>query len=182
MDIDEWHPPSDSPMPVGPQSFPRSGVNSLASLGGRGVARIIDTLLVGVPFAIVAWVVYALVSGSDGAAANEDQGAWLDVRSHVAIFGPAAVTLTLYETVMVALWGQTVGKMVMGIRVARQANGRCPLWWEAGLRIGLVGVVIVIPHELALFAAMILFTTAGFDPMRRNLTDRAAGTVVVRAR
>jgi uncharacterized RDD family membrane protein YckC len=61
-------------------------------------------------------------------------------------------------------------------------NGRCPLWWESALRIGLPAVVAAVPLPLALAVAVGLFTTAGFDPMRRNITDRAAGTVVVRAR
>jgi uncharacterized RDD family membrane protein YckC len=179
VDVDEWHPPGESAMPVGPQSFPKTGINSLATLGARGVARTLDTLLIGIPYFGVVAVVMFIAAGGDPAQAEASDG---DTRSWVAIWGPLAAILLVYETIAVALWGQTVGKAVVGIRVARQVNGRCPLWWEAALRIGLVAVVLVIPHQLALAVAMALFTTAGFDPMRRNLTDRAAGTVVVRAR
>jgi uncharacterized RDD family membrane protein YckC len=177
VEIEEWHPPGENPMPVGPQSFPRTGVNSLAALGARGLARTIDTLLVGIPYFGIAFSILLLVNGTE----TPDETV-PTTRSWVAIWGPLAGVLLLYETVTVTLWGQTLGKAVMGIRVARQVNGRCPLWWEAALRIGLVAVILVIPHELALAVAMGLFTTAGFDPMRRNLTDRAAGTVVVRSR
>lgn len=179
IDIDEWHPPSDTKMPVGPQSFPRTGVNSLATLGSRGVARTLDTLLIGIPYFGLVFFVMFLASGGDPAQAEASEPT---TRSWVAVWGPLAAVLVVYETIAVALWGQTIGKAIVGIRVARQVNGRCPLWWEAALRIGLVAVVLVIPHQLALAVAMGLFTTAGFDPMRRNLTDRAAGTVVVKSR
>lgn len=178
VEIDEWHPPTEPRMPVGPHSFPRTGVNSLATLGSRGVARTLDTLLIGIPyFSIVALVLMLADSGR-----TSDEAVEIGIQGWVAIWGPLAAILVVYETVAVALWGQTLGKLVVGIRVARQVNGRCPLWWEAAVRIGLVAVVLVIPHQLSLVVAMALFTTAGFDPMRRNITDRAAGTVVVRAR
>jgi uncharacterized RDD family membrane protein YckC len=176
VEIEEWHPPTDSPMPVGPQSFPKTGINSLATLGARGVARTIDTLVIGIPYFAVVGTIVAVVHGTDNEPIEVTTQGW------VAVWAPLALILIVYETVGVALWGQTLGKLAVGVRVARQANGRCPLWWEAALRIGLVAVIIVIPHEVALAVAMGLFTTAGFDPMRRNLTDRAAGTVVVKAR
>ncbi|QYG92406.1 RDD family protein [Iamia sp. SCSIO 61187] len=179
MEIEEWHPPSHQQMPEGPQSFPRTGVNSLATLGARGLARTIDTLVIGIPYFGIVFLVMLIANGGDS---SEAEAVEVSTRGWVAVWGPLALTLLVYETVTVALWGQTLGKLIVGIRVARQANGRCPLWWEAALRIGLVAVILVIPHQLALAVAMGLFTTAGFDPMRRNLTDRAAGTVVVRAR
>lgn len=179
VEIDEWHPPSDNPMPVGPQSFPRTGVNSLASLGARGVARTLDALVLGIPYSVVAGLVLLAVNGTDpGAAESMEQTA----QAYVALVVPLLVLAVVYETVAITLWGQTLGKLVVGIRVARQVNGRCPLWWESALRIGLPAVVAAVPLPLALAVAIGLFTTAGFDPMRRNITDRAAGTVVVRSR
>lgn len=179
VEIDEWHPPSEHPMPVGPQSFPRTGVNSLASLGARGVARTLDALVVAIPYSIVASIVLLIVNGTDSGTTETMEPT---ARSYVVLVVPLLVLAVLYETVAVTLWGQTLGKLAVGVRVARQANGRCPLWWEAALRIGLPAVVAAVPLPLALAVAIGLFTTAGFDPMRRNITDRAAGTVVVRAR
>lgn len=179
MEIEEWHPPSETPMPVGPQSFPRTGVNSLASLGQRGLARVLDGLLIAVPYMVVASLVVTIANGGDPDAAEQMEPT---VRGYVALFAPLVGLVAVYETIAITLWGQTLGKLALGIRVARQVNGRCPLWWESALRIGIVAVVAVIPHPIAPAVAMGLFTTAGFDPMRRNLTDRAAGTVVVRSR
>ncbi len=180
MEIDEWHPPTQDPMPVGPQSFPRTGVNSLASLRDRGIARILDALIVGLPYSVIAGGVMLVLNGGDPTATDSMEGS--SASGYVALVAPLLAVAVLYETIAVALWGQTLGKLALGIRVARQLNGRCPLWWEAALRIGLPAVVAVIPLPFALALSMIIFTTAGFDPMRRNLADRAAGTVVVRAR
>ena len=65
VEIEEWHPPSETPMPVGPQSFPRTGVNSLASLGARGVARILDALIIGIPYSAIGGLVLLAVNGAD---------------------------------------------------------------------------------------------------------------------
>src|SRR5690606_31735966 len=98
------------------------------------------------------------------------------------VTGTVFVVQFVYETVCVTLWGQTLGKLVCGVRVARLVNGRCPLWWEAGLRVALPGVVGAIPHPAALAASIAIYAVAVVDPLRRTLADRAAGTVVVRAR
>lgn len=176
MEIDEWHPPTQARLPEGPDSFPAAGVNSLAAIWTRALARSIDTLLVMVP-AMVVLMVVALVTGrtdAEDAAENTLLQAW--VTGSVFLFS------FLYETITVTLWGQTLGKFLFGIRVARLVNGRCPLWWEAGLRVALPGVVAAVPHPAALAASVAIYVVAVFDPMRRTLADRAAGTVVVRAR
>lgn len=179
MDHDEWQPPVRSAMPVGPESFPRHGVNSLATLGSRGAARLIDSLVLGLPYLVAASAVLLVVSGGDP---DPDEMSLSSAQSQVLLWAPAIVLAFVYESVCITLWGQTLGKLLTGVRVARVVNGRCPLWWEAALRIAVPGVVAVVPHPLAQVVAVCLFLTAGFDPLRRNVPDRAAGTVVVRAR
>ncbi|HEX7135284.1 MAG TPA: RDD family protein [Iamia sp.] len=180
VEIEEWHPPSEHSMPSGPQSFPRTGVNSLATVGQRALARGLDSILLLTVWSPIFVVVLVIRSGGDAAAAEEMGSTPLD---YVLVFGPLVALAVLYETVCITLWGQTLGKLAIGVRVARLVNGRCPLWWESALRIGLPGVVATVPlWGVAPAVALALFTTAGFDPMHRNLVDRAAGTVVVRAR
>ncbi|HXH55920.1 RDD family protein [Iamia sp.] len=178
VERDEWHPPTQATMPDGPESFPDTGVNSLASIGARWLARFIDTMVLGVPFTIGLTIVAVIVAGG-----APDPETTMTSDSAMAWTWGAAIGLALaYETLTVFLWGQTLGKLVLGVRVVRLANGRCPLWWEAALRVTLPGAVAVIPHPLAKAAAIGLFGVAIFDPMRRSVSDRAAGTVVVRAR
>lgn len=180
MQTEEWHPPVAEPYPSGPASFPATGVNSLATITSRWVARVIDSVLISVPVGLATTVVVVAQAGGDPTA--ETASAEGTTTAQAVMWGVIVVLAVAYETVTVARWGQTLGKAVMGIRVARQVNGRCPVWWEAALRIGLPGAVAVIPHPLARAAAMAMFVVAMFDPLRRGLPDRAAGTVVVRSR
>lgn len=180
MDVEEWHPPSESKMPETPQAFPRHGVNSLASLEGRALARALDALLIGIPyFAIVGIIALARVEDPNAPA---EPISWTGPL-WITVFGPIIALFVLYETVAVTRWGQTLGKLALGVRVARQVNGRCPLWWEAALRVGVVGLVLLVPlWPIVFLVAVTLYMVAGFDGMRRNVPDRVAGTVVVRAR
>jgi uncharacterized RDD family membrane protein YckC len=176
VEIDEWHPPTQAHHPEGPDSFPATGVNSLAAIWTRAIARAIDTVVVMVP-ALVVFAIVAVVAGPDG----PDETSASPVLQ-ASVTGTIFLTSFLYETISITVWGQTVGKLLCGIRVARLVNGRCPLWWEAGLRVALPGVVGAVPHPAALAASLAIYAVALFDPMRRTLADRAAGTVVVRAR
>jgi uncharacterized RDD family membrane protein YckC len=176
MEIDEWHPPTQAHHPDGPEAFPARGVNSLATLWTRAVARSFDAVLVLLP-ALVVFSIVALATGTTGPQEAEDSSLLA-----ASFTGSIFVVSFLYETISIYLWGQTAGKALCGIRVARLVNGRCPLWWEAGLRVALPGVVAAVPHPAALAAAAAIYLVAIFDPMRRTLADRAAGTVVVRAR
>lgn len=171
-------PGDGATMPQGPDSFPARGVNSLASFGQRTLARVIDLVVIGIPVTIGYTIAAVIASGGspdpEATLASPQASAWT--------WGAAIALAMVYETVCVTLWGQTLGKLVVGLRVVRLVNGRCPLWWEAALRIALPGAVAVIPNPLARAAALTLYVVAVADPLRRNIPDRAAGTVVVRAR
>ena len=165
-------------MPEGPDSFPARGVNSLAGIGLRSLARLVDAIVLGVPFLFGLAIVATVASGGspdpESTLASDSAAAWM--------WGAAIALAIVYETICVTLWGQTLGKLLMGVRVVRLVNGRCPLWWEAAIRIALPGAVAVIPDPLAKAVALALYGVAVADPMRRNVPDRAAGTVVVRSR
>ncbi|MGW3771257.1 RDD family protein [Actinomadura verrucosospora] len=81
---------------------------TLAEPGQRLLARVVDTLVVGVP---VVLVVRELVSG------------------HTAdVIAPSAVAgcMLLYEAVQLALWGRTLGKRVAGIEVVAATAQEAP--------------------------------------------------------
>jgi len=69
--------------------------------------------------------------------------------------------------------GQTLGKMVMGIRVVSADEGE-PLGVGRALQRTVMWAILAIPAGLG-------FLTAFFSPDRRGLHDRLAGTRVVRA-
>lgn len=167
--------------PLDRDRFPARGVNSLAPMAPRALARLIDVLLLLVPYLAITLVAMLAVTGFDTEATAEDLGL-TQPQQYLLVIGPAVVLALIYETVCVTLWGQTAGKAIAGLRVARLGNGRCPLWWEAALRVALPALVALVPHGLALFVAVCLYLAAGFDPMGRSIPDKVAGTVVVRAR
>ncbi|MCU0269925.1 MAG: RDD family protein [Acidimicrobiales bacterium] len=158
----------------GPEDFPASGPNSLASIGQRGIARVLDELLLFVPFTIAS---LSFLTLEDGQLEGEVPVWFLAVQVAVGV---------LYEVVLLALWGRTLGKHVLGVRVARFTDGERPRWTQALLRVLLVTAAVVavdaVLPGLGALAAVGIYLTALRDPMRRGWHDHAGGTVVVRFR
>ncbi|GAA3972666.1 hypothetical protein GCM10023085_63830 [Actinomadura viridis] len=89
------------PLP-GEEPSEEGGPSGLAEPGQRLLARIVDTLVVGLPVVVV--VREVVPAGG------------------VDVVAPAAVAgfLLLYEWIQLALWGRTLGKRFAGIEVVRQ--------------------------------------------------------------
>ena len=167
---DDWYPPERPAMPEGPEHFPATGVNSLASYGVRGVARAIDSLLIGLPVLAVG---IGTLAATD---ADPNQGfpEWV-----AAVW---FVLTVVYEVLFVRWRGQTLGKLAVGIKVSRLDNGRPPLWWQAGIRIALPAIAAGLPFGIASVAYVAVYSSSAWSPVRRGIHDKAAGTVVVVAR
>ncbi len=84
----------------------------------------------------------------------------------------AAIAIGLiYHTALVSVWGATVGKLVLGMRVVR-VNGAPVVWWDALLRtIGLLASLVTLG---------IVFLWIARDRKNQGLHDKLAGTLVVR--
>ena len=85
----------------------------------------------------------------------------------------------LYTIVPTAVWGQTPGKIAVGTRVVVEADGSLPGWRRAVLRWALPGVVGRLPY-VGLGVSLAVMASLGWDPRRRGLHDRLAGTIVIR--
>jgi uncharacterized RDD family membrane protein YckC len=157
----------DAPRPRGPDDFPSAGPNSLASIGQRAAARTIDTALIAVP-AVLVLLPFVTVEGNKVTALP----AW-------AIL-PFVVMMVLYEVALETWIGQTLGKLLLGVRVARLVNGKGPDVSQVTLRALVPASVLVLPFVSVLYP--FVYLTAGFSPMRRGVHDHAGGTVVVRTR
>ena len=108
---------------------------------------------------------------------------------------PVAITVAvyaawlLYEIGLIAIWGQTVGKMLMRIRVIG-GDGRPPGWWRSTVRFIVfvgpspVAPLLPLPEVIEAFAfvawPLYLLLTIVADPNRAGLHDRQADTRVVR--
>ncbi|MFG2087921.1 MULTISPECIES: RDD family protein [unclassified Spirillospora] len=149
----------------------------LAEPGQRLLARIVDTLIVGVPVIVV---VRALVSGHT-----------VDVVAPPAVAG----FMLLYESIQLALWGRTLGKRLARIEVVLAVPGErhhggkggesAPLGFpRAVLRAAVYSLPIAVRPipVLGLVAGIFWVANAGllYEGTRRQaLHDRLAGTLVV---
>ncbi len=85
----------------------------------------------------------------------------------------------VYETVMIALLGRTVGKIALGTRVIRLADGGRPDWSVAVMR-ALVPLSLGAIPRVGLLLSVLVYSLALWNPLRQGLHDKAAGTLVVR--
>ena len=76
--------------------------------------------------------------------------------------------------------GQTPGKMLIGTRVVMERTSRIPGFGPSALRWAVPGVFVFLPGVSIISA--VIYGWLLFDTLRRGLHDKAAKTVVVRAR
>jgi uncharacterized RDD family membrane protein YckC len=86
----------------------------------------------------------------------------------------------VYVVAPTARWGRTLGKLIVGVRVVMQNDGRLPGWRESLQRWVLPAIAWFIPY-VGWAVSIGLRATLVLDPLRRGVHDRMAGTIVVRA-
>lgn len=141
---------------------------TIAEPAQRLVARIIDTLIVGVPVGLTAAELFPRQTA----------------QTVVAPITFAALFLA-YESVQLAVWGRTVGKRLTGIRVVSAADGGRPTALQAVIRAAIYALPPAARPVPILNVVAAIFWLAEIGLMfegayRQALHDRAAGTVVVR--
>ncbi|MBD3800026.1 MAG: RDD family protein [Campylobacterales bacterium] len=134
----------------------------LASIPKRAVAFLIDELLLSLLFTIMLW-------GPISKA--EDMETFLFVTNAYAL--EYLGMKVFYQTLFVALYGATLGKMAMRIRVVAVEDGGLPGWLPAFNR-----AIFRILSEIIFYLG---FIWAMFDPNNQAWHDRTARTVVVDA-
>ena len=134
-----------------------------AALWRRGLARFIDY------FAMLTWLFAMQIVGVTTS--------WVD--SYTAALVAIAILYAVLEIVYVALRGQTPAKELLKIRVVHPDKTGPPGWRVAITRWVLPGLALVLPWSIILIVLAVLGAPALFDPQRRTLYDRLAGTIVV---
>lgn len=90
------------------------------------------------------------------------------------------VVLVLYEPAMVALWGATVGKLAMGLRVVHVADASAPGLLRSFTRALVPNLAGVLTFGIGWFVVWIVLALSFvFDWDERGWHDKLAGTVVV---
>jgi uncharacterized RDD family membrane protein YckC len=140
---------------------------TLAPIGRRVGGLILDQVIVILPVVVV--VLAVGFTPSDG------------VTSDSLLFFNVTVTSVafVYETLMIALVGRTVGKIALGTRVVRLMDGGRPGWSEAAMR-ALVPLSLGAIPQVGVLLAVLVYSLALWNPLRQGLHDKAAGTLVVR--
>jgi uncharacterized RDD family membrane protein YckC len=132
--------------------------------GRRVLAIIVDGLVLGIVF----WVLSMLFgeTSTAGGTASVSLGTLGTLILLIISFG--------YYALLEGYLGQTLGKMLLGIKVVREDNGEVPGFGAAAIRT-VMRVIDVLP-----FAYLVGFIAVLFSGKNQRLGDMLANTLVVR--
>ncbi len=157
----------------------------VASMGRRFGARVIDWLILGVVYFVLSFAGVASFINSakdcDPNAADYNtciNNASADMVGKLgAVFGVLALAGLLYEWLMTGLFGATLGKMAVGIRVVKAETGQKP-----GLGSSFIRWIIPIVGSLVCgIGQLIVFLSPFWDKSGRQQGwhDKASSTMVI---
>ncbi|WP_405899464.1 RDD family protein [Streptomyces sp. NBC_00727] len=178
-------------------NVPVLGMVEIATMGRRLGARALDAVAYGILYAIF-WAIglASLVGLSESVddcsnmtygtqAYNQcmDDAAEAGVSIIAGFFGfiaLMALIALLYEWLMVSIWGATLGKMLLNVKVVRENTGQAP-----GLGAGFIRWII--PMVGSLFCGLgtlLVYLSPFFDNSGKlqGWHDRAGGTIVVKTK
>lgn len=155
-----------------------SRVVELASPGARLGARVIDFIILAIGLAVLIPLgiggSMAIVGGGTDAAAGLGVASLFGTVLLVAVLG------VVYEVVLVALRGQTVGKMATNTKVIRADTGDLPGWSKSIGRWAIPYLAGLVPL-IGWLVTLLTYLSLTWDDRRQGWHDKAAGTVVVKA-
>jgi uncharacterized RDD family membrane protein YckC len=140
-----------------------SAVGDVHVTGRRILATIVDAILLGIVFGVL--TIPFGSSSVEGAAVSGSLGTLGTLLYLVIAFA--------YYAFLEGTRGQTVGKMLLGIKVVREGSGEVPGFGPAAIRT----VLRIID---GLFAYLVAFITVLVSGKNQRLGDMAANTLVVR--
>ncbi len=177
-------PPPPGPVPGGPQAtkgwatLGTGGAVELAGPFGRLGARIIDAvIMIVVSIILLAVGVLSVIGISSEDVTDEESATGVAVFIGFALVG-AAVGI-IYEVSMIALKGQTLGKMATKIKVVRADNGLVPGWGKSIGRWIIPAALGFVPFVGGLLSILV-YVSLLWDKVRQGWHDKAAGTLVVK--
>lgn len=151
-------------------------VRELATPGKRLAARIIDVAII--LFVVIIFLIVGVAGLVISAEGGEEEVAGLVALAGFGGLLFFSVLALLYEPTMIALKGQTLGKMAMGIMVARADDGGLPGWGKALGRWVLPGLLTLIPL-LGGLLSLLVYISLLWDDRRQGWHDKMATTVVI---
>lgn len=148
----------------------------LASPGARLGARVLDAVIM-----IVAIIIISLVGigSAIGLASDDEASAGLSFGAILLTAFLSAVIGVAYEVTMIALKGQTVGKMATNVKVVRADNGLLPGWGKSIGRWIIPALLAFVPF-IGWILALLVYISLTWDRARQGWHDKTAGTIVVK--
>ena len=134
----------------------------LSSYNKRAIAFMVDDMLISTMFAIIFWERFKTLS--------DPESLILFINS---LFIYIIIVKTIYQTIFIAMYGQTLGKMLMKIKVINRDYFDQPSWFESFQRAGMRALSEVVFY--------IGFIAANFTTLRQTWHDKFAKTLVVDA-
>lgn len=153
---------NDGVLPVPP--------DAVVPIGRRVLAFVVDALVVGVPFALLALVLVVLPAADDPTGAGVRGPAML-------VPGLVALVIGLGQLIAEGVTGATVGNAALGIRTVRATDAR-----PAGFGRVLVRQLVVGAGSLVCLVGQWFVVASGAwdrSPASRGWHDKAAGTMVL---
>ncbi|WP_346776508.1 RDD family protein [Streptomyces sp. HNM0574] len=166
----------------------------LATMGQRFAARLIDGLITSVIMGLLMGLGMASALGI--ASDVEDCGTYTDpgynsciqeqqdaasgmVGGFFMLLLAFAVFMLLYEWLMISFKGATFGKMAMGLRVVKEADGNVP-----GPGSGFLRYLVPMAANLVCGLGIVVYLSPFFDNSGKSQGwhDRAASTVVIKTK
>lgn len=135
-------------------------------VGRRLVAFIIDLIVLMIINGLVGFIFHAGMTNVNGVISYNSSGPGAALQMFIPI---------VYYIILEAMWGATLGKMGLGIRVVKVDGS--PIGWGGSIMRNLLCVIDGIPFFVPYLLGAILVWTS---PTRQRLGDRVARTLVVR--
>ncbi len=139
--------------------------NRLARLGDRLLALIFDTIIIAAAFALTGILV---ASQSGGFTEN---GFSLEGTPALLTIGFTILFALLYHWLFEGLWGATLGKAIIGIKVVDKSGSKC------NLKSAFIRNLCRIIDGIAVY--LVGFFVAIFSKLRQRIGDHLANTVVI---
>jgi uncharacterized RDD family membrane protein YckC len=129
---------------------------------------------------VIDWFVLVMLSLVVVSALGIDMGEGSALRLPASVRILQGVVGAAYYIIFTVSRGQTPGKMLLGTRVVMQQSGQIPSLVPSTVRWFVPGVWVFLPGVSII--SVVIYGWLLFDTLRRGLHDKAAKTVVARAR
>ena len=158
----------ENEVPLDDEGRPLSGTGAIAPVWQRAIARLIDVFIT---FNVAGFLAFLIVRPADG------DNSLLTTLTFAGVFWVLAAG---YEAGMVAWRGQTLGKMLLRLRIVRRTDGTRPSPGEALVRYAVPTVWLLLPVPLVgQLMWMVVYLSSIPNVRRQGWHDKAASTLVV---